>query len=262
MKRQKAKARELHAIERKRLKASLERMEQTLVAERAQLQRVMVKRDAHAADLNDMKQRMQRIQHRAAQVQEDAQRKAKAEADAFVKQQLLKQEQCCEEVTQDLEEMEQIARFHEDSARQLQEKLTACEAGECKHVKRLKYALEQAQSENTTLFEQIAVYENVLQEQEEELLAQVDRRKSVTSDPGTHSSSVHTTSPKQQHQKVPPCDRGHDTAASRMSQPLRELQPKKPRSSNSQRPKQTKAPKTKAFATLGEEARAERFGLM
>ena len=46
MKRQKCKAREIHSIERKRLKASLQRMEQTLTTERAQLQRVTAKRDA------------------------------------------------------------------------------------------------------------------------------------------------------------------------------------------------------------------------
>ena len=109
MKRQKSKAREIHSIERKRLKASLQRMEQTLTTERAQLQRVTAKRDAHEAALESLKQRVQRMQRKTVQVQEDAERQAKAAAEASFQEQLLAHEEHCEEVTRDLEEMEQIA---------------------------------------------------------------------------------------------------------------------------------------------------------
>ena len=263
IKRQKSKAREIHAIERKRLKASLERMEQTLTTERAQLQRVTAKRDAHATALEALKQRMQRVQRRTEQTQEDARRKAKAEAEASLQKRLFEHEQRCEEITRDLEEMEQIARFHEDSARKLKERMRACEAGECKHVQRMQEALQQAQSENTTLFEQIAVYENVLQEQEEELV-QANRRNQLDctsiSSPRAYDDSIHVISPRQQQQQQSPCAGKSKCTASEAKQPLHELQPRHPRSPMPE--SQRVRPKTKEFATLGEEARAHRFGLM
>lgn len=258
MKRQKSKAREIHSIERKRLKASLQRMEQTLTTERAQLQRVTAKRDAHEAALEALKQRVQRMQRKTAQVQEDAERQAKAAAEASFQKQLLAHEEHCEEVTRDLEEMEQIARFHEDNARQLQEHVRTCEAGKCENAQRTREALQQMQAENTTLFEQIAVYENVLQEQEEELV-EANRRNQLD---GAMASSprtppVHATSPRrrQKQQQSP--------SAHRYEKPLHEMQPRGPRSPVTKlRQRSGERDGAKAFASLGEEARTERFTSM
>ena len=213
--------------------------------------------------MDSLKQRVQRMQRKTAQVQEDAERQAKAAAEASFQEQLLAHEEHCEEVTRDLEEMEQIARLHEDNARQLQEHVRACEAGKCENAQRTREALQQMQAENTTLFEQIAVYENVLQEQEEELV-EANRRNQLD---GVMASSprsppVHATSPRrrqqqqqQQQQQSPP--------ANRYEKPLREMQSRGPRSPvHKLRQRSGERDGAKAFASLGEEARTERFASM